>query len=88
MNRRMLMVTAAMGLAASVAATADPPPATTVGAYDDCVIAFIDTRPSDVSNRIPDNLGGWIETRPCDDDTGVATIDTAKPIVGFMLIIR
>ena len=66
---------------------ADLPPAATAGAYNDRVLAFIDTRPAAASDRVPDNPGGWIETRPCDDDAGLATIDTVKP-VGFTLIVR
>ncbi len=62
-------------------------PSATAGAYNDRVLAFIDTRPADASDRVPDNPGGWIETRPCDDDAGLATIDTVKP-VGFTLNIR
>ena len=89
--RRLLMIidTAATLLApmAAAAATAAQPPPATAGAYNDHVIAFIDTRPADANDRIPDNPGGWIETRPGDDDAGLATIDTVKP-VGFSLIIR
>lgn len=68
-------------------ATADLPPATTAGAYSDFVMAFIDTRPSDAGDRVPDNHGGWIETRPCDEDDGSAAIDTARP-VGFIINFR
>lgn len=62
-------------------------PSVTAGAYSDCAIAFIDTRPADANDRVPDNPGGWIETRLCDDDEGLVTIDTAKP-VAFSLSIR
>ena len=62
-------------------------PSATAGAYNDRVVAFIDTRPCDVGLRPPDNPGGWIETRSCDGDVGLATIDTAKP-VGMVLHFR
>ena len=62
-------------------------PSVTAGAYNDRVVAFIDTRPCDAGLRPPDNPGGWIETRLCDDDAGLATIDTAKS-VGMVLNIR
>ena len=62
-------------------------PSVTAGAYNDRVVAFIDTRPCDAGLRPPDNPGGWIETRLCDDDAGLATIDTAKP-VGMVLNFR
>ena len=66
---------------------ADEPPATTAGAYNDRVVAFIDTRSCDIGLRTPDNPGGWIETRPCDDNVDRATIDTAKP-VGILINFR
>ena len=62
-------------------------PSATAGAYNDRVVAFIDTRPCDTGLRPPDNPGGWIETRLCDDDVGLAMIDTAKP-VGMVLNLR
>ena len=62
-------------------------PSVTAGAYNDRVVAFIDTRPCDAGLRPPDNPGGWIETRLCDDDAGLATIDTVKS-VGMVLNIR
>jgi len=62
-------------------------PSAMAGACNDRVIAFIDTRPCDAGLRPPDNPGGWIETRLCDDDAGLATIDTAKP-VGMVLNFR
>ena len=62
-------------------------PSATAGAYNDRVVAFIDTRPCDAGHRPLDNPGGWIETRPCDDDAGLAAIDTAKPF-GMVLNFR
>ena len=41
----------------------------------------------DVGLRPPDNPGGWIETRLCDYDAGLATIDTVK-LVGFKIYIK
>ena len=80
--RKLIMMTGAAAtlLAPMAAATADLPPAATAGAYDDRVLAFIDTRPADASDRVPDNPGGWIETRMGDDDAGSALVDTLTPI--------
>ena len=81
MKRLLMMIGAAATLLAPMAAaTADLPPATMAGAYDDCILTFIDTRPADVSDRVPDNPGGWIETRMGDDDAGSASVDTLTPI--------
>ena len=80
--RKLIMMTGAAAtlLAPMAAATADLPPAATAGAYDDRVLAFIDTRPADASYRVPDNPGGWIETRTGDNDAGSAPVDTLTPI--------
>ncbi|MBR3821257.1 MAG: hypothetical protein IKJ37_06505 [Kiritimatiellae bacterium] len=76
-----------ISLAALSPLHADVPPATTVGANNDRVLALIETRPADASDCVPNNPGGWIETRPCDDNTGLASVDTLKTI-GFTLIVR
>ena len=83
MKKLIIMISAA---ALSFAVRADAPSAES-GAYNDHVIAFIDTRPAAAAARIPDNPGGWIETRQCDEEVGIATIDTARP-VGFTLVVR
>ena len=44
-------------------------------AYDEKTIALIETRSCSVADR----TRGWIETRLGDTDTGLTTIDTAKP---------
>ncbi len=76
-----------ISLAALSPLHADVPPATTVGANYDRVLALIETRPADASDCVPNNPGGWIETRPCDDNTDLASVDTLKTI-GFTLIVR
>ena len=83
MKKLIIMISAA---ALSFAVRADAPSAES-GAYNDHVIAFIDTRPAAAAARIPDNPGGWIETRQCDEKMVFAAIGTIKPI-GFSLIIR
>ena len=83
MKKLIIMISAA---ALSFAVRADAPSAES-GAYNDHVIAFIDTRPDAAAARIPDNPGGWIETRQCDEKMVFAAIGTIKPI-GFSLIIR
>ena len=83
MKKLIIMISAA---ALSFAVRADAPSAES-GAYNDHVIAFIDTRPAAAAARIPDNPGGWVDTRPCDEEVGIATIDTARP-VGFTLVFR
>jgi len=83
MKKLIIMISAA---ALSFAVRGDAPSAES-GAYNDHVIAFIDTRPAAAAARIPDNPGGWVDTRPCDEEVGIATIDTARP-VGFTLVIR
>ena len=87
--RKLIMMTGAAAtlLAPMAAATADLPPAATAGAYDDRVLAFIDTRPADASDRVPDNPGGWIETRSGDNDAGSAPVDTLTPI-GIVISFR
>ena len=55
-------------VAGAFAAEADSPPTATAGAYDEKVIAVI-------------------ETRPCDYDIGLATIDTIMD-PGFRIIFR
>ena len=87
MKTKALIRTAFAAVAATITAAADLPPAPTVGACDEITIAVIETRAGDDSCRTPDNPGGWIETRPCDADEGVATIDTVKK-VGFMIDLR
>ena len=84
---RTAFAAVAATVAAIIAAAADLPPAPTAGAYDEKTIAAIETRAGDDSYRMPDNPGGWIETRPCDADDGSATIDTVKK-VGFMIDLR
>ena len=83
MKKLIIMISAA---ALSFAVRADAPSAES-GAYNDHVIAFIDTRPAAAAARIPDNPGGWIETRQCDEKMAFAAIGTIEPI-GFLLIIR
>ena len=69
-------------------ATAGLPPAATAGAYDEMTIAIVETRPCDFNCRTPDNPGGWIETRPCDEDEGIAShIDTSSER-GTLLVIQ
>ena len=50
------------------------------------VAAFAEV-PSSTAGAYHEATVSVIETRPCDDDTGTVTIDTARP-VGFTLVYR
>ena len=82
----VLLASLALGEAALPPLHAEVP-SSTVGAYNEVTVSVIDTRLCDVGLRPPDNPGGWIETRLCDYDAGLATIDTVK-LVGFKIYIK